>query len=46
MADYLKVVVYLRAAEVRGLRAAGVEEPALWVREQVRAAIERLRGGG
>jgi hypothetical protein len=36
----MKVVVYLRAADVRALRAAG-KEPAVWVRGLVRYAVEK-----
>lgn len=41
MADHMKVTVYLRASEVRALKRAGHEEPAEWVRNLVRRAIER-----
>lgn len=42
MADHGKIVIYLRAEDARMLRAKG-EEPADWVRQLVKRALQRLR---
>lgn len=39
MSDHQKVVVYLRAGDVRLLKERGVENVAAWVRSQVKAAV-------
>lgn len=39
MGDHTKVVVYLRAPDVRMLKDRGVEEVAVWVRSQVKRAL-------
>jgi len=41
-----KVVVYLRAADERLLRALGEEDPALWVRKLIARAIAKRREQG
>jgi hypothetical protein len=41
VADHMNVIVYLRAKEVRALRAAGHDDPAAWVRGLVKWGLER-----
>lgn len=43
MADHTKVVVYLRAKDVRMLREAGIEDSAMWTRATVKDALASQR---
>jgi hypothetical protein len=43
MADHTKVLVYLRADDVRMLRANGTPDPSAWVRELVKWALSKKR---
>jgi hypothetical protein len=43
MADHTKVVVYLRAKDVRMLREAGIEDSAMWTRATVKDALAAQR---
>lgn len=43
MADHTKVVVYLRAKDVRMLREAGIEDAPMWTRATVKDALASQR---
>ena len=43
MPDHTKVVVYLRAKDVRMLREAGIEDASMWTRATVKDALASQR---